>query len=373
MNDPEPNVPPISVIQPTNDPKQNAPPASIVPVTPITPSIIATPELKWITHLSSLIVVLAAAAYLIGFVVVNSHLFSYGMVPYDFLQPRYLSAGLLYLASTVGLTSIVAFLIHIVKKSFPGDEATAEINSAATLLFFNWIVGSNLVWLLPKSDNFAWWLQYLILPSSVLAFVVTFLDTRIIPIYKFIPRGSVWWRGHLWKEDRLFGIVLVLLLVNRLAELGYAFAFYPVFFLGTFLFYAGYLGFKSNQGKPEVVKGKADALLYSLACMGLSVYAYASLTYPLISPHIGGGKPLLVSLSIKKSEHSRTIGKIMGREDWKCVMHNISLIHENSELIYVLPHGYYANESAIAIPKSELVSIAYQKKETKDEPSTCLE
>ena len=127
-------------------------------------------------------------------------------------------------------------------------------------------------------------------------------------------------------------------------------------------------GYESQQ---EAFKKHTDGLVYGIMLLGLSVYLYAALTYPLISPHVGGGKPLLVSLALKP-EHRHTLGQIMGREDWKCVMHNISLIHENPELVYVLPHGYLANDSAIAIPKSELISIAYQKKE-KIEHSTCLE
>lgn len=357
----------------SNVPRASEPPSTITPITitqtpPIIP--ITPPELKWVTHLSSLVVILAAAAYLIGFIVVNSHLFSYGMVPYDFLQPRYLSAGLLYLASTVGLTSIAAFIFHLVKRGFSGDEATAEIQNTMTLIGIGWLYSNPyLTWLLPKSERIEWGVHYLESPLIALAFVVTLLNTRFIPIYKLSSGFGDWWKNNLWKEDRLFGIVLVLLLVSMLARLGYAFAFFPVFVVGIFLFYAGYFGFRPNQSRVNV-RGQSDAVLYSLACMGLSVYAYATLTYPLISPHVGGGKPLLVSLSLK-SEHNHTIGNIMGREDWKCIMHNISLIHENSESIYVLPHGYLADESAIAIPKSSLVSIAYQKKE-KSERSTCL-
>jgi hypothetical protein len=376
VNDPQSNEAPIPVpltlVPPAAGPPATSPPTPVTPVPPITPSTIETLDSKWITHLSSLFVVSAAVAYFIGFIVVNSHLYKYGMVPYDFLQPRYLSAGLLYLGATVGLTSIVAFLIHLVKKSLPGDEATAEIKSAATLLGIAWLFGSSyLAWLLPKSENIEWWPQYLEAPLLTLAIVVTFLNTRFLPIYKFINGFGIWWIKHLWKEDRLFGIVLVLLLVSLLARLGSAFAFYPVFVLGIFLFYAGYFGFRPNQGRVEVVKEKSDAVLYGLSCIGFSIYVYAALTYPLISPHVGGGKPLLVSLSLKP-EHRQTIGHIMGREDLNCVMHNISLIHENSEFVYVLPRGYLADDSAIAIPKSELISIAYQKKE-KSEPSTCLE
>jgi len=263
------------------------------------------------------------------------------------------------------------FSFCVIKKNFSDEEATAEVKSALTLLFLGVIVSSNLAWLLPKSENIAWWLQSLRYPSIALASVAALLNTRFLPLPKRLIGVTIWWTKHLWKEDRLFGFVLAMLLVKSLAELGYAFAFYPAFLLGLFLFYVGYSGFGSNRDKEETVKAKTNGLVYGLTCIGLSVYAYASLTYPLISPHFGGGKPLLVSLSLKP-EHRQTMGQIMGREDWNCVMHNISLIHENSELIYVLPHGYLANESAIAIPKSALVSIVYQKKE-KSEHSTCLE
>jgi hypothetical protein len=120
-----------------------------------------------------------------------------------------------------------------------------------------------------------------------------------------------------------------------------------------------------------VVSENTFGLIFGFANLCVSIYLFATLTYPLIPPHVGGGQPLLVSISLKKSEHRDTLGKIMGREDSDCVMHNISLIHENSESIYVLPHGYLATDAAIAIPKSELISIAYQKKENSDK-STCL-
>ena len=369
MNDLQPNAPPVSVTQAINGSQSTSQPVSPTPVTPITPPTIETYEFKWIAHLSSLIVILAAAAYLIGFVVVNSSLFDYGMVPYDFSQPRYVSAGLLYLAATVGLTSIVFLMVHLTRKKFYlHDKENAELKSAAIILFVVVTIGSELDWLLPKSENIAWWLQSLKYPSLALAAVVGVLNSTLLPIPKYLSGVNLWWRKHLWEEGWLSWIVLCLVLVSFLAKLGYAFAFYPVFLISIWYLFSG---FRSNQSPEAAFKTITDGLVYGIMGLCLSVYVYAGLTYPLISPHVGGGKPLLVSLSLKP-DHNHTIGRIMGREDWKCVMHNISLVHENSELIYVLPHGYYANESAIAIPKNELVSIAYQKKE-KSEHSTCLE
>ena len=368
MNDPQPNETPTYVPPPTGPPAA-LPPTPVTPVPSLTPSTIETPDLKWITHLSSLVVISAAAAYLIGFIVVNSHLFNYGMVPYDFLQPRYVSAGLLYLASTAGLTSIVFLMIHLTRKKFyRHDKQNAEYKSAALILFAVHTIGSQVDWLLPKSENIPGWLNLLYLPSLLLAIAVGTLNSTAIPFPKYLSRTDRWWRKHLWEEGWASWIVLSLVLVSFLAKLGYAFAFYPCFIVSIAFFY---FGFKSYESQQEAFKKHTDGLVYGIMLLGLSVYLYASLTYPLISPHVGGGKPLLVSLSLKP-EHRHTLGQIMGREDWKCVLHNISLIHENSELVYVLPHGYLANDAAIAIPKSELISIAYQKKENK-EKSTCLE
>jgi len=351
---------------PPAGPPATAPPDPEIPVPANTLSAIEAPNSKWITHLSSLIVVSISAAYLIGFIVVNTALFDYGMVPYDFLQARYVSAGLLYLASTVGLTSIVILMIHLTRKKwYLNDKINAEFKSAMLILFVFTFIGSKLDWLLPKSQEIPWWLHSLFWPALILALAVCFLNSAAIPLG---GRVELWWRKHLWEEGRASWIVLSLALVLYLAKLGYAFLFYPCFLGGILLFY---FGVKSYADQHEAFKRYTDGLMYGVLLLGLSIYAYSVLTYPLISPHVGGGKPLLVSISLKK-EHSEVIGHITGREKSQCVMHNIALIHENSELIYVLPHGYLVNDAAIAIPKNQLISIVYQKIKN-SENSTCLE
>lgn len=156
------------------------------------------------------------------------------------------------------------------------------------------------------------------------------------------------------------------MLMFEMASLGFAFGFYPLFALGMLLF------FRTTHKKANVISENAEGIVYGLVSIGFSIYVYSTQTYPLISAHVGGGKPLLISLAISQDSGGQRIGRILGREDWKCVMHNISLIHENSEAIYILPHGYLIDESAIAIPKARILSIAYQQK-VKTEPATCLE
>jgi hypothetical protein len=208
MNDLQP------IAQPTSESLETLTPASNIEIL----------ELKWTANLASLVVISAAAAYLIGFIVVNSHLFNYGMVPYDFLQPRYVSAGLLYLASTVGLTGLVFLMIHLTRKKwYLHDKANAEYKSAALILFVVATLGSQLDWLLPKSEHIAWWLQSLYFPSFALASLVGILNSTVFPFPKWLSGIDPWWRKHLWEEGWLSWIILWLVLLSFLAKLGYAF------------------------------------------------------------------------------------------------------------------------------------------------------
>ncbi len=110
-------------------PSGDLPPPTLTSIIP--PQQYRADRLQWITYISSLTVILVAAGYLIGFIVVNSALFKYGMVPYDFLQPRYISAGLLYLAATAGFSGVLFFLVHLTKnKHLLADRTNGEIKSA---------------------------------------------------------------------------------------------------------------------------------------------------------------------------------------------------------------------------------------------------
>ncbi|MDO8357137.1 MAG: hypothetical protein Q7U76_12165 [Nitrospirota bacterium] len=339
------------------------------PVAVLPPRELRADKLEWVTYLSSFTVIAAALAYLIGFIIVNSSLFQYGMVPYDFLQPRYISAGLLYFAATTGFTGAIFLLIHLTKKKhLLGDVTNAEIRSAWIIFFIFGMSGAYLNWLLPKSNTIDGWLSALRYPSFVLALVVGAFNTTLLPLPARFGKLSLWWRIHMWETGRLSRVVLLLMLVNASARLGEAFFFFPLFLIGVWFFLSG---FRPDQKVESVTSENTHGLFWGISNICLSIYAYATLTYPLISPHFGGGKPLLISIAIKP-DNRKAIGRVMGREDWKCVMHNISLIHENSELLYVLPNGYLADETAIAIPKSEIITLAYQRK-TKNENATCLE
>ena len=96
-----------------------------------------------LSFLSSLIVTLGILAYCAGYVVVNSYLSKYGIAPYDLLQPNYVSAGLLYLLSTVGFTSLMVFA-HFQARNRREVLVTAWFDTALAIFIFFFIIRDSL-------------------------------------------------------------------------------------------------------------------------------------------------------------------------------------------------------------------------------------
>src|SRR5262249_34022338 len=140
---------PLTLVPPTAEASASVPQSALPPVAPLGTSI-DPPAFRWAAHLSSLVVILATAAYLIGFIIVNTSLFRFGMVPYDFLQSRNVSAGLLYLAATAGFTGLYISLIYLAKrKYFVGDAINGELKSAWAVFVVFWVAGPYLDWWRP--------------------------------------------------------------------------------------------------------------------------------------------------------------------------------------------------------------------------------
>ena len=95
--------------------------------TPSTLSLIV----KWAGRGSSLILLIGAVSYAVGFLVVNSYLSHYGIAPFDFLQPRYVSAGLLYLVGTIGVSGFLWGSYDLIRtKYYPDQTYNAERRAA---------------------------------------------------------------------------------------------------------------------------------------------------------------------------------------------------------------------------------------------------
>ncbi len=320
----------------------------------------------WISRASSIILFPAALAYCIGFGVVNSHLYRYGMVPYDFLQPRFLSAGILYLGATVGPTAFVMYLHHVFGLAHSSKRAAESATGVAIILTALGISGS-LPWLWPKSPKLSPAEGLLAWPS--LALLVGLLAMSLITSEAFKKsKLSTFWENQILERGIFKYVALIAVSIERISTGGVAsFSFFVVFVI-SLLFWLSV--FRSQKHIGLALSDNIHAAIAALGAIGLSVYLYANYTYPLVSPHIGGGKPLVISLALK-AESQHVVGRMMGREHPACVLHNISLLHENSDFLYVLANGYTMNSSAIGIPKSEIVSISYQDKPLSD-THTCF-
>ncbi len=102
-----------------------------------------------------------------------------------------------------------------------------------------------------------------------------------------------------------------------------------------------------------------------------SVYLFGLYAYPVLPSRYGGGDPFLVSVILNPENH-QLIGRALGRANWACMMQNITVIHENSEMFYVLPYGTESNELAVALPKKEILTYVYQR-ERNDQNYQCFD
>lgn len=312
-----------------------------------------------LANAASLILILVASAYVSGFVILNSFLSNYGMISYDFLQPRYLSAGLLYMASTFGPLGLIWFVHHkICIQYYPNDPDEAEINTAWAIALVFTSITVALPWLFPRPES---------IPSykMCLAFILFISMCTLTFLPQILPKKPKNWSSKLltfWKE----GLVHTRMLKMNVFWLGVAYTVvlggleyrYLMWFTWGMIFLIA--GTTSGQTPSSGVVRNVWGLVLGFGLTAWSVHLYGKNTFPLISPSIGGGTPVQVSIVLKKDAQMQ-IGRLMGREDWQCVMQNISLLHENDDFLFILPNGYYKEETAVAISKAEVASFQYQR------------
>jgi len=317
--------------------------------------------MKWINRSSSLILLVGGAAYCVGFVVVNSHLSQYGIVPYDFVQPRYVSAGALYLLATVVVATSLWYIIDVfIPHYWASDEYKGEKTAAFAVLVFFLALQNAISFVLPKKDANSTLESISLFAPVAVSFALPYIDTFLEKRFP-LPQIRGWWRERLLKTGALKWVVMPLMLTYVSLAVGtLTFSFFPLFLFGTVMA----LPFTRSKGTVSV-SDYINGPVYGLIAVVGSMYLFGTRTYTLISPHVGGGKPALIVIALKH-DNRVLIGKVMGREDSKCLMQNISVIHESNEAIYILPHGYYSEENAIVIPKSEIATYAYQKSQLPD-------
>jgi|CXWL01.1.fsa_nt_gi hypothetical protein len=345
-------------------------------VTPVIPSS-SGPRInlhKWIGRLSSSVILAGAAAYFPGFFVVNSYLYGYGISPFDFVQPRSISAGLLYLSFTVLLSTFLWFAYNFIRTHIYVDQPQNAERRAAWLLQTVVTLFGTLLGLL-RRDKLDTTLEYFGLALMYVSLFLLAMDwlPQKPPL---LTKVSSWWQREIIERGRLKWIMFIVMLFYISTVTGFkSSAFYYCFFVAIALA-KSIVMLNPNQTPADKATTITILPILSLGLLWASLYLFGTYTYPLLPSAVGGGKPALVAIALKpdslKPDHRKTIGAMMGREDWKCVMQNVEVIHENNDILYVLPHGYYSEESELAIPKSQIIALAYQKTGL-DENSRCYE
>lgn len=325
-------------------------------------------QVDWLGRLSALILLMAGIAYGVGFIVLNFYLYKYGVVPYDFLQARYLAVGILYLVATVVPTSLLILINYLIRNYYYlGQTYNAERRMSWAITYIFGAISMSWHWLWPRqhlSPKMTMLAAFMFVFGCWLPFADTTLQKQL-PLRAF----RQWWISKIIEAGNLKRIVFIIMNLYLLIVIGAKeFYFYPQFIISVWLLVSGS---RPNQKTPVVVMENISGIVFGVGAAVSSMLAFGSHTYPLLTPYVGGGRPALVSMALK-SDHRAIIGRVMGREDWKCVMQNLHVIYENNDYIYVLPGGYLEEDPAVAIPKSEIATISFQKKELA-EKSKCLE
>lgn len=356
--------------------------SSGLPVITEQPTVVSSPQLssspeptlaarmEWVNRFSSLILLVGGAAYCVGFVVVNSLLSQYGIAPYDFVQPQYVSAGILYILTTVGVAISMWYVVDVaVPRYWASDGYNGEKNAALALCILFIAVATVVHWVLwskgfNSGSGYPW-----AFVLSIFGGFLTFADVVLEKRFP-LPKLRGWWRQHLLVTGVLKWVVLVMMLLHVSLRIGVeTFLFFPVFLLAIAFALPATL-YRTN-GVPTSLPDYINGPIYGLILLVGSMNLFGTKTYPLIPSYIGGGRPALVAIALTPTNRL-LIGRVMGREDSACLMQNISVIHESNEALYILPRGYYAEERAIVIPKREIATYAYQKGES-SEMKKCVE
>lgn len=147
------------------------------------------------------------------------------------------------------------------------------------------------------------------------------------------------------------------MIINTSARIGFErFSFYPVFIVGIVSL------FPWKPLKEVAVGDLITGPLFGVGSLLFSMNLFGLYLYPSIPSHYGGGNPALVSI-VLKPENREVVGRLLDREDWKCIMQNIAVLHENKEAFYVLPYGTGFDYPPVALPKNEVAAAIYQTRE----------
>jgi len=284
-------------------------------------------------------------AYVFGFLIVNSHLGSLGIVSIGILKAKYIAAGAVFLLF-VFLSGIILYPITLFfSLRQPSLKIGNVLVAAGSLIFMQYLlqhIAPGTVYM-NKFNESPFDMVLAIIGAigfvlSIIVSVVGKLSKMKAPSYS-VTMGVL---AYLTFEK---GVLLVFLGLLILA-----------FFAGPFI--SDLIKVKS---KSMSISNMAFSIILVISCSLSVCEAYAINLYPKIKNEYGGGKPLSVTLLL--SENDEQWLKLLFKDEQKSVkiIQDVTLIDEDGEYFFVQKQADKETKT-IRIKKSLVNAVIHHKK-----------
>lgn len=273
--------------------------------------------------------ILAVASYALGFVIVNSHLLTYGYSGAGLFKVKYISAGLLFLllTSLIGFSFSAIFWARIQKNEHESNKRKAVIWAPAFAMFILtqvFIVISDKE--IQSSSEHPLWPTWVSL--GLLAFLMMLMGIE----------ASQWkWKGAEWLRKNP-GLTYLLLMVfyllhhmSLMAATILGFLALSIFFVMWFVLNEIPIMVRFKEWPTAVIHQMSIGLLFFLFMVG----TFGTYLYGHILPQYGGGEPARVRVVLAKEKRDQL--KQLGYEENEALLADTLLIDStDSEHLFLI-------------------------------------
>jgi hypothetical protein len=298
-----------------------------------------------IESISKVSLLLVGLSYIFGFLIVNSHLNSYGITYIDVLKAKYLATGamflLLMLLSGISLYPFVLFFLNR-ESSTKREEMFFSIGSLFFLQYFFQTIAPGVISIKPFSG------------SNLTMYIMAGLSLVLFMIFGFIEKLS--------KYRVIFHFALNAILAYLFFELG-ALWFLVILIISAFLFARFLSDLTKVLSKQIQISDLAWSTIIVVTIIFSLCRSYSYNIYPKVLNEYGGGKPITMTLILTDEKKAKI--KIDGLHSIDKKIEDVTLLDEDGEYFFFQKKDL-KQIKALRIKKSLVNAILY-KEESKIE------
>jgi hypothetical protein len=294
---------------------------------------------------AELLTVLAIAGYAVGFIIVNSYLFTFGYSGHALFKTTYISAGMLFLYLVVPLALCIgAIILNGQKAAAIPQVQVSHFFSATSFIVLLLMYIPHMTLRFIGSDGLRSPAEEEIWLKSVIVGVVGVITLTII-VLENIKRE---WRPALWaKKYPNLGLLLLFVLVYMLDFKGEVVLFLVM--VGAAIFLAIVVLLDKEPllirvlTKPhEVARDLSLTIGMFLFAMGL----FGVSVYPSIKPQYGGGQPSRVRVLIGEEKMNALI-RGSGLKNLESMLGDTQLIDSTEKELLLLLKSTYGDKGIL--------------------------